>query len=337
MDGGLKVPKPYLYVEINNRDVSVYITPYLISFAYIDNDGLQKDESDDVQIELEDSQGYFRDNPPARGSSLKVRFGYEDNIRDGGVFFIDSYTYRSSRSGDTFTIKALAKDVKASLRTVKTVGFENTTLRAVASDIAKRHGYSLDWAGEDVAFQRLTQQQKRDLEWLVGLCKQYGYICKVANKKLIVRSMDERLGEKTIYVLKRQDILEFSFEASSLYEGGVDVIYLDPQKKETVEDKRKTDVKASGDTKKVNIRVEGKSQAERISKAQKALNEMKEVKANLTVVGIPGLYAGGNVEVQGFGAFDRVYYISRAEHKITRQGYTVELELLKNPKGRGGR
>jgi len=184
-----------------------------------------------------------------------------------------------------------------------------------------------------VAFQRLTQQEKRDLEWLVGLCKKYGFICKVSNKKLIVRSIDERLGEKTIYVLKRQDILEFSFETSSLYEGGIDVIYLDPQKKETVEDKKKTEVKASGDTKKVNVRVENKAQAERISKAQKTINEMKEVKANLTVVGIPGLYAGGNVEVQGFGAFDRVYYIARAEHKITRQGYTVELELMKNPQG----
>ncbi|MDI6865784.1 phage late control D family protein [Thermodesulfovibrio yellowstonii] len=333
MDGGLRVPKPYLYVELNNKDVSVYITPYLISFTYIDNDGLEKNESDDVQIELEDSQGYFRDNPPARGSSLKVRFGYEGNIRDGGVFFIDSYTYRSNRAGDTFMIKALAKDVKASYRTVKTTAFENTTLRQVASEIAKRHGYGLDWAGEDVAFHRLTQQEKRDLEWLVGLCKQYGFICKVANKKLIVRSIDERLGEKTIYVLTRKDILEFSFETSSLYEGGIDVIYFDAQKKETVEGKKKADVKASGDTKKINVRVENQSQAERISKAQKTLNELKEVKARLTAVGIPQLYAGGNIEVQGFGTFDRVYYISRAEHKLTRQGYTVELELMKNPQG----
>jgi hypothetical protein len=29
--------------------------------------------------------------------------------------------------------------------------------------------------------------------------------------------------------------------------------------------------------------------------------------------------------------FDRVYYIARAEHRISRQGYITELELLKNP------
>ncbi len=335
MAEGLKVPEPYLYVEINNKDVSVYITPYLLNFTYIDNDGLQKDESDDVEIELEDSIGFFRGNPPARGSSLKVKFGYTEQIRNAGVFFIDSFSYRSSRSGDIFTIKALAKDVKASYRTIKTTAFENTTLRKIAEDIAKKNGYILDFAGDDVAFKRLTQQEKRDMQFLAELCKKYGYICKVSNKKLIIRSIGERLSEGSIYVLERQHVLEFSFEASSLYEAGIDVVYLDPQKKEVIKDRKTAEVKASGDTKKMNIRVENKAQAEKISKAQKTINEMKEIKARIISIGIPGLYAGGNVEVKGFGVFDRVYYVARAEHRISREGYTTELELLKNPEGKG--
>ncbi len=331
MAEGLKIPEPYLYVEINNKDVSAYITPYLISFVYIDNDGLQKDESDDVEIELEDSTGFFRENPPARGDSLKVKFGYIDQVRNAGVFFIDSFDYRSSRGGDTFTIKALAKDVKSSYRTIKTTAFENTTLKKVAEDIAKRHGYTLDFAGEDIAFKRLTQQEKRDMEFLSELCRKYGYICKVVNKKLVIRSLNERLSDKTLYVLTRQHILEFSFSASSLYEAGIEVIYHDPQKKAVTQSKEKAQVKAGGDTKKINVRVESKAQAEKIARAQKILNEMKEVKARLTCVGMPSLHAGGNVEVKGFGVFDRVYYIARAEHRISRQGYITELELLKNP------
>lgn len=331
MAEGLRILKPYLYIELNNRDVSMHITPYLISFLYIDNDGLERDESDDIELELEDSHGYFRNNPPARGSSIKVRFGYSEKIRNAGVFFIDSFTYRSSRAGDTFTIKALAKDVKASYRTIRTTAFENTTLRRIAEDIATRHGYTLDFAGEDVAFQRLTQQERRDMQFLAELCKKYGYICKVSNKRLVIRSLDERLGSEVLYVLTREHILDFSFEASSLYEGSVTVTYFDPQRKEKVDDTKKTAVKASGDIKKVNTRVESKAQAEKISTAQKVLNELKEVSASLTVVGNPGLYAGGNVEVRGFGVFDRVYYISRAEHRITREGYTTGLELLKNP------
>lgn len=331
MADGLKVPEPYLYVEINNRDVSAYITPFLTEFVYVDNDGLQKGESDDVEITVEDSQGFFRNNPPARGSSLKVKFGYTDKIRNAGVFFIDSFEYSSSRSGDLFRIKALAKDVKASYRTIKTVGFENITLRKIADDIAKKNGYKLDFAGEDVFFERLTQNQKRDMQFFMELCRLYGFICKVSNKKLVIRSLDERLGEKTIYVVTRDNILDFFFEASSLYEAGIEVVYFDPQKKDTTKDQKKADIKASGDVKKVNVRVENKKQAEQISKAQKMMNEMKEVKARLRCVGIPGLYAGGNVEVRGFGVFDRVYYIARAEHRVSRQGYTTELELYRNP------
>ncbi len=331
MAEGLKIPEPYLYVEINNKDVSAYITPFLISFLYIDNDGLQKDESDDVEIELEDSTDFFRENPPARGSSLKVKFGYTDQIRNAGVFFVDSFNYRSSRSGDIFTIKALAKDVKASYRTIKTTAFENTTFKKIAEDIAKRQGYTLDFAGEDIAFKRLTQQEKRDMEFLAELCKRYGYTCKVSNKKLVIRSLNERLSDKVLYVLTRDHILEFSFEVSSLYEAGIEVVYHDPQKKGITQSKEKAQIKAGGDTKKLNVRVESKTQAEKIARAQKVLNEMKEVKARLTCVGLPGIYAGGNVEVKGFGVFDRVYYIARAEHRISRNGYITELELLKNP------
>lgn len=334
MAEGLKVPKPYLYVEIDNRDVSAYIIPYLISFSYIDNDGLDKQESDDVEIELEDSQSFFRNNPPARGSSLKVKFGYEDRIRNAGIFYIDSYTYKSSRGGDTFTIKALAKDVKSSFREIKTTAFENTTLKKIAQDIAKKHGYSLDFAGADMSFQRLTQQEKTDLKFLSDLCSLYGYTCKIVNRKVVIRHLSERLSSKTIYVLTRQDIIDFEFEASSLYEGNVDVVYLDPSKKDVTQDKKKTDVKASGDTKKVNVRVENKKQAEAISNAQKTVNEMKEVKARLTCAGIPDLHAGGMVEVRGFGAFDRVYYISSATHLMQRDGYTTELELLRKPEAK---
>lgn len=331
MADGLKIPEPYLYIEINNKDVSVYITPYLISFTYIDNDGLSKQESDDIEIDIEDSQSFFREHPPQRGSSVKARFGYIDRIRSAGVFYIDSFTYKSSRQGDIFTVKALSKDVKSSFREIKTTAFENTTLRKIARDIASKHGYKLDFAGSDISFKRLTQQEKTDLKFLSDLCKQYGYTCKTVNQTIVIRHMDERLESNTIYVLTRQDILDFEFETTSLYEGNVNVIYLDASKKDVIRDKKKTGVKASGDTKKINIRVESKNQAEAVSQSQRVFNEMKEIKARLTCVGIPDLYAGGMIELQGFGAFDRQYYISTARHIIKRDGYTSELELLRKP------
>ncbi len=331
MGDGL-IPKPYLYVEINNKDVSVYITPYLINFEYIDNDGLDRQESDDVQIELEDSQGFFRENPPARGSSLKIKFGYEDRIRNAGMFFIDSYTYKASRSGDTFTIKALAKDVKSSFREIKTVAFENTTLKTIAQQLASRHGYQLDFAGPDLFFKRITQQEKTDLKFLADLCNLYGYICKVVNKRIVIRHLEERLSSKVVYVLTRENIIDFEFEVSSLYEAVVDVVYLDPHKKDLIQDKKKSTVKASGSAKKINTRVESKEQAEKISTAQSLLNSLKEYRVRITSIGIPDIHAGGQIEVRGFGKIDGVYYLNKVVHKITREGYITGMEGIKGGK-----
>jgi len=330
MADGLIIPKPHLYVELNNKDISAYLTPFLVEFRYVDNDGLQKQESDDIEITLHDPEGFFRDNPPARGSSLKVRFGYEDRIRNAGVFFIDSYTYSISRDeGDLFKIKALAKDVKASYRTVKTTAFENTTLKLIASQIAQRHGYTLHFEADDVVLRRLTQNQKRDLEFLAELCKLYGLTCKLSNKTIVI--LDPLQSSSSVFQLDRNHILEAEFEVSSLYEANIEVVYLDPAKKATTKDQKKAEVKASGDTKKLNIRVEDKKQAETIAQKQKTLNEMKQFQAKITCIGIPDLYAGGYVAISGFGKFDRTYYIQRATHIITREGYTAELELLLAP------
>lgn len=328
------VPEPYLYVELNNTDITTYITPFLISFKYIDNDGLQKQESDDVEIELHDPDGFFRENPPTRGSALKVKFGYTNKVRNAGIFFIDSYTYTVSRDGERFVIKALAKDVKSSYRTIKTTAFENKTLRQIAQEIAQRHGYRLHFKGEDVYFTRITQNQKRDLEFLAELCRLYGKTCKISNQTIVIIDPEEPAG---VYKLTRDLIISASFEVSSLYEQTAEVVYLDPTKKETTQDKKQSRVKASGDTQKINRRVENKKQAEMIAKKQAMLNSMKEVQAKIECVGIPDLHAGGWVQIEGFGRFDRQYYIQTATHIITRDGYITELDLLLAPGGKDGK
>lgn len=72
MAEGLKVTELYLYIELNNPEYLHLSHPlFLISFKYTDNDGLQKQESDDVEIELHGLDSFFRDNLPVRASNLK--------------------------------------------------------------------------------------------------------------------------------------------------------------------------------------------------------------------------------------------------------------------------
>lgn len=329
---GYGLREPFIYCEINNIDVSTYISPHLISFTYTDNDGIKNKESDDIEIELEDKTGFFRENPPARGSFLKVSFGYISQVRDTGIFYIDSYTYKSSRSGDIFTIKAITKDVEKSFRTINTKGFEETTLKTIVSQIAAKNKYKLNFSGDDVEIKRATQYQKRDLEFLKDLCTLYGYMFKITNNTIVIKDIQERLSDNEIYVLDRDFVIEGSVEVSSLYAKTVDVIYYDKDAKDVVEKKDINNVKASGDTEKINVRVENKQQANKIASNNKLLNEMKEIQINITSIGIVNLAAGKNVELKGFGKFDNIYYTAQSVHRITRSGYTTDIALFKNPK-----
>jgi hypothetical protein len=141
------------------------------------------------------------------------------------------------------------------------------------------------------------------------------------------------LEKNVMFVLTPEWVIDLEIEVSSLNAGTVDVVYLDPRKKEQTTDKKKTEVKASQDKQVQRVRVENKAQAERISNAQKTLNEMKELKGRLTCVGIPSIYASGNIELKGFDKFDGVYYVAQVEHEMTRDGYTTRIEFLKKPGG----
>jgi len=57
---------------------------------------------------------------------------------------------------------------------------------------------------------------------------------------------------------------------------------------------------------------------------------MKEIKGTIECIGIPDLYASGKIAIEGFGAFDKEYYISSITHNISRNGYTCSLEVLKS-------
>jgi len=321
--------KPYLYLELNNKDISAYITPYLISFRYLDNDGFEKEETDDVEITVADPSFFFRDNPPLRGSSLLVKFGYQQQNRFGGIFYIDSYTYSYSREGSVMTIRALAKDVKLSFRTKITTAFENTTLRRIAYDIATKHGYNLHFIGADVAFERITQYKETDLGFLKRLCHRYGYTLKINNRTIIIQELNTLLQNYSnlAYTITPDIVLDFECEVSSLYAGEVKITYLDPDGKEVTYGDSYTHVKNSGTVQKETVRVENMLQAQKLAEAQKIRNEMREVTGRITTTGLPMLYASCLFALQGFGRFDGTYYAASVEHRISRSGYITTLEF----------
>lgn len=105
---------------------------------------------------------------------------------DCGSFEIDSVDFNGPP--DTVTIKALSVPISSSIRnSEKTRAWEDTTLQKIASDIANDAGLELMYEVEsDINLDRVEQEKKSDMAFLLELCEEYGVALKVTDNKVIL-------------------------------------------------------------------------------------------------------------------------------------------------------
>jgi phage protein D len=105
---------------------------------------------------------------------------------DCGSFEIDSVDL--SWPPCTVTIKALSIPISSSIRnSEKTRAWEDITLQKIAQDIADDAGLELMYEIEgDIQLDRVDQEEKSDMGFLLELCLQYGVALKVTDNKVIL-------------------------------------------------------------------------------------------------------------------------------------------------------
>ena len=105
---------------------------------------------------------------------------------DCGAFEIDSVDF--SGPPDTVAIKALSIPISSSIKnSEKTRAWEDTTLQKIAQDIAGDAGLELMYEVEgDIQLDRVDQEGKSDMGFLLELCVQYGVALKVTDNKVIL-------------------------------------------------------------------------------------------------------------------------------------------------------
>jgi uncharacterized protein len=115
--------------------------------------------SGELEIQIEDNLKQWQGAMfPNFGDNIYLQIGYEgEHQLPAGFFQIDEVELEGPP--DIIHISALPAPITTALRTRNTVGFENSTLRAVASTIAAKHGFTLIFkeTDVDVSFARVTQ------------------------------------------------------------------------------------------------------------------------------------------------------------------------------------
>jgi hypothetical protein len=331
------VPTPKVIVVYERKDITSVITSSLIELSYTD---FMEGESDSVEMTLEDADRRWQNQwYPAHGDMVNVQLGYLNGaMLPCGDFEVDEIELEGPP--DTIRIKALAAGIKRSVRTRNGRAYENTTLDAIAKDVAQRNKLTLTGDVETVKIDRVTQVYETDLTFLKRVSEGYGYSFSIRGDKMAFFKRSELKKAESTLTIRRQQVSSFRFQdkVHGVAAQGT-ASYFDPKTKEmktaTVEDPDAAGNAHSVDALKLNVRAENEQQAR--LKADAALDKSNEDQTggSLTLPGEVRLMSGVNVTLIGFGKMDGKYTVTQARHRVSRSsGYGTEVDLkrVRDPK-----
>ena len=316
------------------KDISRDIAPYLLSFSYTDN---SSDKADDISLTLEDRERLWcADWFPSKGDTIRASIIVHDWEAENrtqslpcGTFEVDQI--ECSGPPNQVTIKAVSTLVSKPMRQEKhTKAWENVKLSTIAGDAAGKSGLALFWdSPEDPFFERRDQVETSELEFLSGLCRDYGIAVKVTDTQLVCYDEETYEGHSSVGELAFGDkqLIRWSFSSKTAgtYKAAK-LQYHDPVKDETFEVEEAGDAEGTGRTLEINQKADNLGDAQKIAKEKLRQVNKKEITANLTLMGDLRFVGGSNVNISGFGAFDGKYVIEKATHSVG-DAYTTKLDL----------
>lgn len=352
----LPVPEPVFVLRYNLKDITHDITAYATSITFTDK---LSGESDELEVELEDSEQRWRDAwYPGMGDTLALQLGFQGKpLTDCGGFSIDEIEL--SGPPDSVSIRGRSAPVTRAMRTKSNRGFENTTLAAIAGRIARKHKLKLEGQIEPLTLERITQYGESDLAFLKRLANDYGYMVKVTPQKLIFSHLGKLRDAPVVRTITPQEVSRWTLRDTlhEVYKGVKNrhqnsqtrtlVTYKADGTQDTRQEKRKQsqvqvpfrlpEESAGADT--LNTYERASNPAESRAKGKAKLDRKNEYKhaGTLSLEGDLSLRAGANVMLSGFGKSDGKWLIISARHSLARSsGLTTDIDIARGLKHKAG-
>ncbi|MDD1016830.1 phage late control D family protein [Pseudomonas rubra] len=333
-----QVPEARFVLSYQHRNISHDISQHLLSLTYSD---FLTGQADSLDVELEDTDGKWIDAwYPGHGDMLTLSLGWQGKpLRTLGNFEIDEVELNAPPS--TVNIRALGAGIQSALRTTEYRAYENTTLDAVARQVAARQGLELVGRIEPIKLDRLTQQDS-DLTFLRNLAGEYDYAFKVTGKRMVFHAISDLAKGRPVASLVLKDLTSVRVrDQITVVPKKVAVKHKDPVKKklisydivngETVAVPSSTSkTTTSADTKKQRKRAASEEVAKARAKADLAKANRERTTGGWTAMGRPELVSGNVVTLVAAGKMGGDYLITAAHHRLTRSGgYTVDQEVCR--------
>jgi uncharacterized protein len=329
LGASLMVPRPAWTLDYRGVAITQRIERMVTGIEYT---SFESGASPDLEVTLEDADRRWQ-GPwfPQRGDQVDLSIGYVGALVSCGTFQVDEVELECPP--DVVKMKCLAVTITPDARTPISQQYENVTLGAIANIIATRHGWSLKNAPEqiNIQFERVTQNQETDLEFLHKLARQNNYDFTVKGGQLIFysRTALENQAPVATFVRGDGDEIKANFKAKThVTYKACSVNYQNPDTKQLITASVNAEpAVAVGDTLAIQMQCENAQDA--AQKARAALHDHNRLIVTGTL-NCPGtvIPAGSVIAVSGWGQFDGNYMIEKGVHHLKRnEGYTTDFEL----------
>lgn len=293
-----------------------------------------------LEITLEDASRAFQNNPPTPGTVVGLAIGYVGaNLVNCGNFEVDEWQFHGPP--DLFVLRCLQAGISQSLRTPKSVAWNNMDLTAIAGQIANNYGMTavVDAVVPNVYYNRLTQRLESDLGFLHRIANAHNYDFNIRGSQLVFYSRPQLESANPVATLAKTDDCRFSIHKQHVghraYKSAK-VGYFNPQSKALVTQLATDPNATSQDTLNIVERMENTQQGTLRASAHLHTANMLQIQGEFTIPGTMLFRAGNTMMIQGFGDFDSVKFIvSKGRHTLTPRGYYTTLTLRNTISGTG--
>ena len=320
------VKHPNFKLEANGKDITEIIKANLISLNFDDKEGSKSDE-----ISFNVSGIYAK---PVFGDNLKLWLGYGEDLYLCGSFSVQ--TASRDYKNQTTEVRATAVNFASPQKIKKRRSWEKTTVFEIARKIAGENKLALKTSGQDQNIASVLQNDAGDLDFLYGLCFDYGFIMAVKNNTIVIASKDAKGDEtQTSNTPKNESLPKFILNLAELYSlevteanrnsyGAVIVEWQDIEAGKT----KSIKVGSGEQTYKMQI-AQPKSDNEAFRQGEAKLNELQKGGINGRC-SLPGanIIAGGKLKFSGIAGLEaNEFSIKSVSHRLSTDNYEIGIEF----------
>lgn len=354
----MDAPETTFKIEINGKDATNDLTPYLLSITYSDN---LTGKADELCIEVDNSDNRFlNDWFFTPGSIVKAWIGQ----MFCGQFMIDEPT--ESGPPHVAEFKAQSAEFNGPLRTKKSFNHHKKSLKDIVQKYANDHNLKVVGSIPDLNFTTKIQMRESDIDFLHNLAVDYGCICSVKGGNLVFDALENVWKTATAKTIYFKDVMSYHFITSlpeavdasisasddafdetthgaivedGAFEGVNDISnytylnryrYTDPVTGKDFADLDKEQYNIATHTISItHKKAESTEEGKRLCYGELLQKKNKKHKCSLLLPGNELLVAGNSVNVLEFGKRSGYWLIEKSVHKLNKSNsYTTSIEII---------